>query len=82
MLIFVGLRGPFHCTITNKCSAVADMGDRLSTIDMDRKLVEGAVPLWGRGTESPSNNVARDEAYLPIKWYLDPSSRLRTTGMG
>ena len=29
----------------NKCSAVAEMGDRLATIDMDRKL--GAVPLLG-----------------------------------
>jgi len=28
-----------------KCSAVAEMGDRLATIDMDRKL--GAVSLWG-----------------------------------
>jgi len=28
----------------NKCSAVAEMGDRLATIDMGRKL---GVPLWG-----------------------------------
>jgi len=28
-----------------RCSAVAEMGDRLATIDMDRKL--GAVPLLG-----------------------------------
>ena len=31
----------------NKCSAEAEMGDRLVTIDMDRKL--GAVPLGGLG---------------------------------
>jgi len=35
------------CPITqgdhNKCSAVAEMGDRLATIDMGRKL--GDVPL-------------------------------------
>jgi len=27
-------------------------------------------------------NVAWAEAYLPTKWYLDPSSRLATTDMG
>jgi len=31
-----------------KCSAVAEMGDRLATIDMGRKL-GAAVPLWGAG---------------------------------
>jgi len=31
--------------IMNKCSAVAEMGGRLATIDMGRKL--GAVPLLG-----------------------------------
>jgi len=31
----------------NKCSAVAEMGDRLDTIDMGRKL--GAVPFGGGG---------------------------------
>jgi len=31
----------------NKCSAVAEMGDRLATIDMGRKW--GAVPLLGGG---------------------------------
>jgi len=47
------------------------MGDRLTTIDMGRKL--GAVPLWGRGA------VAMDEAYLRAKFHLDPSNRLATT---
>jgi len=33
----------------NKHSAVAEMGDRLATIDISQKL-GGAVPLfWGRG---------------------------------
>jgi len=54
------------------------MGDRLATIDMGRKDMGrklGAVPpFWGAG--SPSNNVARTEAYHPTKWHLDPSSRL------
>jgi len=32
------------------------MGDRLATIDMDRKLGR-AVPLWGGGAGSPSNTL-------------------------
>ena len=56
----------------NNCSAVAEMGDHLATIDMDRKL--GAVP--------PSNNVDWAEAYVRIKWHLDPSSLLATIDMG
>ena len=32
---------------TNKSSAVAEMGDRLTTIDEGRKV--GAVPHWGEG---------------------------------
>jgi len=31
--------------MSRKCSAVAEMGDRLATIDTGRKL--GAVPLMG-----------------------------------
>jgi len=27
-----------HCHVTNKSSAVAEMGDRLATIDMGRKV--------------------------------------------
>jgi len=62
----------------NHNSAVAEMGDRLATVDMGRK--EGvAVPLSVHG--SPSNNVARAEVYLPTKWHLDPSSRLARTDM-
>jgi len=57
------------------------MGDRLATIDMDRKL--GAVPLRGRGSWVPiQHNVTRAEAYLPTMRHLDPSSRLPTTDMG
>jgi len=40
----------------NKSSAVAEMGDRLATIDMDRKL--GALPLLG-GARSPSNTMSQ-----------------------
>jgi len=49
-------------------SAVAEMGDRLATIDMGEK--------WGAG--SPSNTVAWAEAYLFIKWHLDSPGRLDT----
>jgi len=31
----------------NKCSAVAEMGDRLATIDMGRKLGVCGCPFWG-----------------------------------
>ena len=56
------------------------MGDRLTTIDMGRKLV-GYAPFGG-GVGSPSNTVAWAEAYLQTKWHLNPSSRLATTDMG
>jgi len=64
-----------------KSSAVAEMGDRLATIDMDRKL--GAVVLLSvRVVGSPSKlNVAWAEAYLRTKCHLDPSSRLATIDM-
>jgi len=35
----------------NKCSAVAEIGDHLATIDMGRKL--GAVPPYWRGSWVP-----------------------------
>ena len=38
----------------------------------------GAVPLWGGEAGSPSNNVARAEAYPHAKFHLDPSDRLAT----
>jgi len=42
--------------IQDKCSAVAEMGDRLTTIDIGRK--EGAVvPFLGLGAGSPSNTM-------------------------
>ena len=37
------------------CSAVAEMDDRLATIDMGRKL--GAVPLFGGGAGSLCNTM-------------------------
>ena len=65
--------------IANKSSAVDRMGDRLTTIDMGRKL--GGVPLFsGGGAElgPPSNNMAGAEAYLHAKFHLRPSNRLAT----
>ena len=48
---------------SSKSSAVAEMGVRLATIDMGRKL--GAVLLFlGGGTGHPSNNIVWAEAYL------------------
>jgi len=45
--------GNMECLKCNKCSAVAEMGDRLATIDMGRKL--GAMhPL---GAESPCDTM-------------------------
>ena len=53
------------------------MGDHLATIDMGRKL--GAVaPFWGGELGPIQHNVAWDEAYIRIKWRVDPSSRLAT----
>jgi len=47
--------GDAYSSNNNKCSAVAEMSDRLAIIDMDRKLA--AVPFWGGGARSSSNIV-------------------------
>jgi len=39
-----------------KCSAVAEMGDFLTTIDMGQKL-DGCAPFWG-GAGSPSSTMS------------------------
>jgi len=41
----------FHGTL-NKSSAVADMGDRLATIDMGREDGGAVMPLLGEGAGS------------------------------
>jgi len=56
------------------------MGDRLTTIDICRKL--GAVPLLGVSWVRMQYNVAWAKAYLRTKWHLDPSSRLATLDIG
>jgi len=40
------MTGKIDLLISNKCSAVAEMGDRLATRDIGRKM--GAVPLLAR----------------------------------
>jgi len=70
-----------YCNNTNKCSAVAEMGDSLATVDMGQK--EGPVmPLSRGGAGSPSNIVALAEAYIRTKRHLDTSRRLASTDMG
>ena len=55
------------------------MGNRLATIDISRKLVGGAVPLFLGGDWAPIyHNVAGAEVYLHDKFHLDPSNRLAT----
>jgi len=64
-----------------KSSAVAEMGDRLATIEMGRKVAV-AVPLSvGGGAGSPFNTMWPGRT-TSTKSHLDPSSRLVTTDMG
>ena len=66
----------------NKCSAVAEMGDRLATTNTGRKL-GACAPFLGMGSWVPIlHNVAWAEAYLHTKWHLDSFSHLGTTDMG
>jgi len=69
--------------ILNKCLAVAEMGDRLTTTDMGQKLGERALPLLeGGAAGSPSNTMWPGPRPIRCtKWHLDPSSRLATTDM-
>jgi len=47
----------FVLTISNKCSAVAEMGNRLATIDIGRKLSGLLHLFWGGGAGTPSNTM-------------------------
>jgi len=53
--------GPHNDHGTSWSPAVAEMGDRLATIDMGQKL--GALPLIG-GSWIPCNTVALAAVYL------------------
>jgi len=65
-------------TIFKKSSADGEMGNRLATIDMGRKVGELMCPFLGGSFVPIQHNVAWAEAYLSTKWYLDPFSRLAT----
>jgi len=65
----------------NKSSAVDEMGDRLATLDMGRKVgaVQRCCAPFGEGSWVPiKHDMAKAEAYLRTKWYLDPPYRLAT----
>jgi len=49
------ISGTVDCNWFDKCSAVAEMGDHLTTIDMGQKL--GAVSFFGRGELNPQSNT-------------------------
>ena len=63
----------------NKSSAVAELGNRLATIDMGRKvggcmLCPFAWEIW----VPIEHNIAGTEAYMRTKWHPDPSNRFAT----
>ena len=66
----------------NNSSAVAEMGDRLATIDMGQKLGGSSAFFSWRSWVPIKHKVAWAEAYLRNKWHLDPSSHLATIDMG
>jgi len=51
-------------TVTNKSSAVAEMGDRLATLDMGRKVGGCCAPSAGRAG-SPSNTLCLGRGLCP-----------------
>jgi len=53
--------------LENKSSAVAEMGDRLATVDMDRKLRGCYIPLFlGGGEAGPHLTQCRLGLGLPL----------------
>jgi len=70
-----------HKSLTNKSSAVAQVGERLATIDMGRK--RGLLCSFrSGGGGSPSNTMWQMGRGLSpyTNWNFDPSSRLATIG--
>jgi len=67
----------------DKSSAVAEMDDRLATIDMVRKLGAGVPLSAGGGAGFPCNTMwlAPRPNSVRSEWQLDPSSRLARTNM-
>jgi len=62
------------CPWFNKSSAVAELGDRVTTTDIGRKVGGGCAPLFfGGGSWVPmEHNAAWAKAHRYIKWYFDP----------
>jgi len=69
----------FRVQYVNKCSAVAEMGDLLATIDAGRKW--GLRALFGDLDPHVTHMWSWPRPFLRTKWHLDPYSRLATTDM-
>ena len=69
----------FHTT-RNRCSAVAQMGDCLATIDTGRKL--GVCPFWVGPFWGSWIPMQHNVAWACTKWHLDPSNHFTTTDIG
>ena len=72
--------------LLNKCLAAAEVGDRLVTIGIGRKL--GAVPVFFGGGSAGSPCSTNTQCglgrglYLCTRWHPYPSSRFATINMG
>ena len=64
-----------------KCSAVAQTGERLVTIDTGRKI-GGAVALLRKELGPHLTQCGLGRPYLHTKWHLEASSCLATISMG
>ena len=70
-------------TVLNKSSAVAEMGDRLATIDMRRKWGGLLCPFLRGGTGSPSNTCRLGRGLPPYQvasWSTQPLGMGRKLG--
>jgi len=70
--------------VKNKCSEVAETGDRLAAIDMGRKEGSYGAPFGGRwGVGSPSDTIWPGPIYLSTKYCATKSIQpFATTDMG
>jgi len=62
----------------DKSSVVAEMGDRLDTIDMGRKVGGAALPPSVKELGLHLTQCGPAEAYLHIEWHPNLSNRLVT----
>jgi len=69
--------------LLNKCSAVAEMDNRLGTIDMGRKEEGVLLCPFRRGGAGPHLTKCRlAKVYFPTKSHLGLSNRVAITDMG